>query len=555
MSKKKTADRTVRLVAILGSLVLVNILGVSMFGRLDMTRDGQFTLNRASERIVSELSDPVKITAYFTSGLPGEQEATKRYVRDLLDEYYAASGGTIAYEVIDPTAAETEEDKEKKKDIKTDIFGRAVREATSIERELESLGIPPRETRVNEDDRVEVKRYYLGIAIKSGDETEVIPSVERTSNLEYDITSRIRKITRTNAPKLAFVTAGDASMVQNQYRRLHAILGEVYEVSSVDLATATEIPEENDTAIVINGPQPFTEAQAAAIDAYVASGRSVAFLLDAIRPDFSSMEPPAELQHGLGTILAKYGVAVQEGLVLDGECAPITVSQRVGPITLPQQKRYPLIPLPRGLDPDHPLTRGLAQVAFPFVSPLEVKVPEGSEIEAEVLVRSSAASFVHLPPFDINPFKRWREDELEAGGASPIVVTLSGPLSTPAVAPPLAVEEQESDQPIVASNSRVVVVGGSGLASDQFMSPTNEAFLLNLIDWLLLDQDLLAVRSRGLTAAPLGNVNEEGQRQELAAGVRLSVRWANVLGVPLAFIVFGIIRWRLREAKRATVTL
>ncbi len=521
-----------------------------------MTRDGQFTLSRASERIVADLDDPVKITGYFTEGLPGELEATKRYVKDLLDEYYAASGGTIAYEFIDPVAEETDEDKEKKKEVKQDIFGRQIREATSIEQELRTLGIQEMRIRVNEDDRMEVKRADLVIAIKAGDKTEVIPSVQGTNNLEYDLTSLIRKITRDAAPKLAFVTAGDTTMAQQAYGRLYSILGAAYDISTIDLATTAELPQENEAVIVVNGAQPFTAAQAEAIDAYVASGRSVAFLLDAVRPDFQTMASE-ELQHGLGDLLKKYGVEIQEGLVVDRECATISVSQRIGPLTLPQPVAYPLMPLPKALDPDHPLTRGLAQVAFPFVSPLVLALPEGSEIQGEVLVRSSPESFLQPPPYDLNPLKRWTAAELEEPGSKAIVVSLSGPLSAPAEPPPMiaADPEAETDEPAVASSARVVVVGGSSLASDQFMSKTNETFLLNLMDWLLLDQDLLAVRSRGLAAAPLGTVNENGEREALSDGTRLTVRWANVVGVPVAFVIFGIVRWRLRESKRAKVTL
>ena len=47
----------------------------------------------------------------------------------------------------------------------------------------------------------------------------------------------------------------------------------------------------------------------------------------------------------------------------------------------------------------------------------------------------------------------------------------------------------------------------------------------------------------------------KGEYEELSDGARKSVKYFNVMGVPLAFIVFGITRWRLREQKRSKISL
>jgi ABC-type uncharacterized transport system involved in gliding motility auxiliary subunit len=89
-------------------------------------------------------------------------------------------------------------------------------------------------------------------------------------------------------------------------------------------------------------------------------------------------------------------------------------------------------------------------------------------------------------------------------------------------------------------------MGGHAFILDQFMSPGNEALALNLLDWLVLDDALLAVRSRGLNAAPL---------EEVSDGARQAVKAANILGLPLAFVAFGLLRWRLREGRRDKISL
>ena len=68
---------------------------------------------------------------------------------------------------------------------------------------MQSLGIPAVQVQVNEDDKIEVKRAYMGIAVHYGDETEVVPMVPSTEGLEHDRTTLIRKLTRATSPKVA----------------------------------------------------------------------------------------------------------------------------------------------------------------------------------------------------------------------------------------------------------------------------------------------------------------------------------------------------------------
>lgn len=555
MAHERHVDLSVRLVAILGILIAVNILGISLFLRADLTRDGQYTLSPASRTTVRNLKDPVIVRAYFTSDLPPPYSSNRRYVQDLLEEYYSASNGNFRYELIDPIASETQEDKEKKKETKRDIFGRPVREATSVEQELQDVGIPPVQVRVNEDDKLEVKRAYMGIAIKYGENTEAIPVVRSTEGLEYDITSLVRKISRERTPKVAFVSGLDNEEFQKNFGRFYGVLSQIYDVTTLDLTTTPNIADDIDALVVLSPKTPFSSEQIQTLDAFVMSGRSVAFFVDAVKPDLQTMQAE-EVDSGLGKLLETYGVQTQKGLVLDGVCATINIAQRRGFMTITQPVPYPFMPLPEALDPNHPLTRGLAQVSFPFVSPLELNLSKDSNVKGEVLVYSSSKSFVHYPPYNLDPFHQWQESELSEKGRKALVVTLSGPLPSHTGISPEPSSEDNVSQAEVATNARVAVIGGSSIANDQFQqSKTNQAFLLNLTDWLLLDEDLLAIRAKGLAAAPLGGVDENGEPQELGDGTRKTVKYANVVGLPIFFVAFGLVRWRMRENRRSRVSV
>ncbi len=72
-----------------------------------------------------------------------------------------------------------------------------------MEKELQTVGIPPVQVRVNEDDKLEVKRAYMGIAVKVGDKHEAsFLVVQETAQLEYDLTTptSVKAPTREKAP-------------------------------------------------------------------------------------------------------------------------------------------------------------------------------------------------------------------------------------------------------------------------------------------------------------------------------------------------------------------
>jgi len=537
MDSKKRNDAAVLAAAVIGSLVLVNIIGIKVFGRLDLTHDKQFTLSAATRATLRSLTDPLTVRAYFTKDLPPPYSNQARYVHDLLDEYVAKGHGNFSYEFIDPLSEETDADKEKKKDVRTNIFGQAVREATTVERELQKLGIPPVQVRVNEEDKMEVKRAYMGLAVNYGDKTEVLPVVQETAGLEYDLTTLIRKVSRTERPKLALVVSGMDDKQQQAFGRVKSLWTQLYDVSTIDLASAASIPADVKAIIVIGSKAPYSDAAKKSIDEYVMSGRSAAFLVDAVKPDLTTLQSE-DASSGLTDLLTSYGVTIKPGLVLDEKCATVNVTQQRGFMRISQPVRYPFLPLVNALSDKSPVTRGLSQVAFPFVSPLTVSLAEGSAVKSEVLVRSSEHAWTQAPPYNLDPMQEWTLDRVQDPGVKNLVVALNGVLKSPYNA--------ASGADGSGANARVLVIGGSAFMTDQFLQKANEALVLNMTDWLVLDDDLLSVRARGLSAAPL---------KELSASGKSGVKYANIVGVPLAFVSLGLWRWRRRETLRKDVRL
>lgn len=534
MTKKSTFDRTILTAAVIGSLVLLNVLGLRSFKRIDLTREKQFTLSEATVATLSELRDPVTIRAYFTADLPAPFSTNARYVRDLLEEFYAKASGNLSFEFIDPAAEETREDREKRKEVRQDIFGRTVREQTSVEAELESLGIAAVQVRVNEGDNIEVKRAYMGIAISHGGEREVIPVVQETAGLEYDLTTLIRKLAREKRPRVALLQGHGSTEMQREFGRAIGLLSQLYDVAPLDLSQNPVVPDDVDAILVVGPRTPLSEDELKAIDAFVARGGSLAALLDAVKPDLQTMQAqPAD--HGMTEFLGGYGIHIEPGLVLDAQSATIAVARQQGFMRIQQPVRYPFLPQPDALDADHPLTRGIASVVFPFMSPLRLEgAPDG--VVVQPLVRSSAESWVHMPPFDLSPFRRWTIDDVGTQGERTMIATASGRLPS----------QFGAEAAGGADETRVVVAGGSSFIGDQFLAEGNQALLLNIMDWLVHDDALQAVRTRGLVAVPLREIDET---------TRMLVKYGNIVGVPLLLVAYGLVRWRRRESRRSRVAL
>lgn len=534
----KETNSLVMTLAVVGSLVFINIIGWGAFARLDLTEDQRFTLSPATRAMLDRLEDPVTIRAYFSEQMSPNFSNNRQYVRDILDEYYSASDGRVVYEFIDPVTQETAEDKEKKEDLKKDIFGRIVREKTSVEQELEQLGVQAIQDRVIKGDSFEDRKVYMGLVIKQGEDTEVLPAVTDPGTLEYDLTTMIRKLTRTSTPKVRVVSGFGGPTEQEGLQYLFAILKENYDVASLDLNTDATIPEDVSAIVLVGPTQALSDAAKREIDRYISSGGAAALFLDDNDIDLRTLQP-TPVEHGLKPVLATYGVTVTDQYVVDQQNEVISVNsgQSLGGIPIPQRIGYPLIPSPEQLDPDNPITRGLGRIAFPFVKAVTVAEREGLEVAS--LATSSRESFL-LNQLDTNPFnlRQLSRDQVGAQGPHTLLATLKGPL---------AAHFTDGDgETLSGGDARLLVAGTSRFIRDELMrSPMAQALALNLMDWLLLDEALLGMRTRGLTAAPFD--------ESLDDGGRTTIRYGNMLGLPIAFVLFGLIRWRMREAKRSSV--
>jgi hypothetical protein len=192
--------------------------------------------------------------------------------------------------------------------------------------------------------------------------------------------------------------------------------------------------------------------------------------------------------------------------------------------------------MPKTLEGNSPMTKGIGDITIPFAVPVYPKAPSseggGSGLEIKALAKSSAKSWLEdATQENMNPRRDWSAAQIGFTGPYTLIAEARGSL-------PSFVDNTKKS----AAEARVIVAGTSALLDDQVMGPQNAALMMNMIDWLSLDAKLLEMRSRGASEAPIApDLNDLG---------RNVVKYGNVIGVPILLALVGVIRWRLREARR-----
>ncbi len=85
--------------ALLGILVLLNVISYRHYARWDLTEEGLFTLSPQTRAVLDQVTQPVRITGFFYQ----DQQIDERQVRERLASY-AAYNHLISYDIVDPEA-------------------------------------------------------------------------------------------------------------------------------------------------------------------------------------------------------------------------------------------------------------------------------------------------------------------------------------------------------------------------------------------------------------------------------------------------------------------
>lgn len=504
----------------LAILILLNVVSVRIFGRLDVTKNGLFNLSDASKQFMRNLDDRVAIKAYFTEDLPSPYNMNRRALLDQLNEYKAYAKGNLLFEFIDPSGEKGEQD-------------------------AQQQGIQPVQVQVVKEDRFEVKRAYMGMVILYEDKKEVLPVIQNTSTLEYDITSTIKRLTSKTQKKIGFLS-GHGEPALSELSRVQQLLSKQYQVTTVDISKGKPVPPDITALITMAPTQRFPESDKYQIDQYIMNGGKVAFLINKVNANLQQrMGQPLEVN--IDDLLENYGLRVNPDLVRDTRCASVSIVQQQFGFNVQSQVPFPYLPLASDFSKDNMMVKDLQGIVLFFASSVDTANLSTKDLQGEIIMRSSKESGRQTGFFMFDPLQQYKREDFTEH-AIPLAAMVYGqfksffagkevPKDTSAGA------DTASRKTIPMSPaSRIVLVGDGDFARDQYLgNRDNLTFFANMVDYLVDDAGLITIRTKDVSTPPLEQVSD---------GTKKMLKYGNLVAPPLLVLGYGLFRWRVRKARK-----
>lgn len=476
LSERKTIERPIEarklkfaLGLILAIGVVSNIVLSSYPLKIDLTQGRLFTLSEGTKQTLKNLDDIATITLYSSRQLPAQMQLVARDVTDTIRDYEKLSKN-IKFKVVYPEES-----------------GEGVSEARQA-------GINEVQFNSLSSGKFEAQAGFLGLAIRFSDKTESIPFISDTSDLEYQLTRRIRKL------------SADKDKVIGMYRNgyspsqiLNELLSSQYKAENLTVDDKGKLKDLSALIVIDDGSQESTAS--AMIKDYLNQNGKVLLLASGVSVSPQSLSAQKS-QSTIPGFLSDYGVTLNNDLVYDLQLAEILNFSDQNGRRYISQYPYWLRSLPATND-FAPLST-IKSVSLGWPSSLTLSSKDG--VTKKILLTTGTNAGKTDNVFSISP----QSISTLAPNAQKV---------------PLAALIEKGDM-------RLVVISSSTLADDQFLqnNTDNAAFLSNVIDYLAADKDLATIPSKSTGRAVFEFKNPVDV---------LLVQYGNLLIPPLLVISFA----------------
>ena len=485
-----TTTGIIGVVLAVGLTAMVNWLAARHYLSADWTSSKMYSISDKTRSILADLEEEIRVVVFMTPASPLYDQAFQ-----LLNRYAAASD-KIKVEYIDP-------DKEplRTKQL-AEQFGISVADTVVF-------SYADRTKYVTADQMAE---YDYGAA-----QYGQAPSM-RAFKGEEQFTSAILSLVAPDVPKVYFSTGhGEASLASagggTPADRSLAVLAEALKRENIETADTVllsgTVPEDADVLAIVGPTRPYTEAELAALDGFLAKGGRLLVCLDPL------IEPTGTMRATrLEEFLAKRGIRVNDDLVVD-----------------PSRKLpfYDLSAVYLTDFQDHPVTTGLEGIAVLF-SVARSLTAEGDAAPVTIVETSAEGWGEHNLAQLLAGKPVSREDDDSPGPAAVGMVIEEGPVP----ASPAGGEAGAAVPP----GFRLVVYGDSDFMADyEIGNAGNLVLALNSINWLAAREQSLGIPPREVEQVSLF-LSQQQMR---------TVLLITLLAMPGAAIALGILVWRRRR--------
>ena len=445
----------VGIVLSLGVVGLVNFLGQHYHYRLDLTEDKLFTLSPKTSDLIKPLAERERYVAVktFASAMMAAR------FKEVLDEYKYLSRN-FDYEFIDP----------QKNALEVKKYGVRERGTSIIE--------------VTGDGKVRTERI-----------------VEHS---EEALSNAILRALKAEDQKIYFVSGHqEAKLDQLDGEGFSILKGRLKEMNfaveeRLDLAR-DGVPADATIVAVLAPREPFTAAEATALEGHLQQGKGALFLLD----------PGAAT--GLEDLLQKYSILLGQDFVVD--------ASGLGQLFLGTDVSVPVV-TQYG---NHAITEKIQQGVMSFFPWARSVSPASHQLlnpEITVLVSSHQSSWGEA---DLGPLKGNGDGKVDFDPAA----DLRGP-----VALALAVKADADTALADTEKARIVIFGDADFASNQYFGQqANGELLASSVSWLGEGEDKLTIVDKQPRNSPLVLVGTQAT----------TILWTSVFLLPFAIALSGLV--------------
>lgn len=483
---RKTSPTILIFLFFIVAFVLFSIFPI----RLDFSKGNAYTLSPATKKTIQNNTKNLSINLYVSSDIPTRIIPLRTDVVELLQEYRRV-GKNIKVTVIDP-----------KKDAK-------------IIEKLKQLGVPELQFSQLEQNKYQTSAFYFGIVLSYNDKNEIIPQVSDYPNLEYNITSAIYRLTRTDMPKVAIVGESPSGYgQQDPLLSLKNVLSQQYVVSSVDLATIKSedtqkfLTEYSTLLLLDNGTSKYDTNQITLLKKFYEAGKNILVFAGGAKIDEQSLGV-TQSENNLNELTASYGARINYDLVLSTSAEYVNFGNATSQFLAP----YPFWIRSNLFELKSGLFANVQFVTFPWVSSLSIK----KDPTITPLIVSSNRSWIQKEGvFALNP------NTIPQPNIKDVKQFALGAL----------IKNKKGGEMVVIPSSRFPYA--------QYMSRGggNLDFILNTMDTFSSKGALSGIRSRVVSFYPLPDMSDT--QKDI-------YKYTAILLFPLLWGVYGVIRLMKRK--------
>ena len=341
--------------------------------------------------------------------------------------------------------------------------------------------------------------------------------------MEYALSTNIKKLTLKEKTKIAFLQ-GSGEPALSEIQQLNQQLSIMYDVQTFTLNDTLQIPAYFKTLIVIAptdtvNPKYFTQ-----LDEFISKGGRILMAINRVKGDLSTASG-SSIYTGFENWLSKKGIDVEDEFVIDANAGNVMVRQQSGMFTMNTPVKFPYLPIITKFA-DHPITKGIESVIFPFASPIKISSADSNLQIINLAVTSDKSGF-EKPPIYFDVMKQWTRNDFSSSSL-PVAIAMEGKIDNVLTK-------------MVVFGDGDFVVNGSG-QNAQRLQGDNVNLMANAIDWLSDDTGLIELRTKGVSSRPINPDLEEGTKTFL--------KYLNFLLPIILIIGFGIVRYQLRRKLR-----